>query len=106
MDITPEADSGSGPVDFKFSTSYQNRVLVEIKLSTNRLLHGYETQLEAYKSAEHTTKAVFLVIDVGSDLESKLNQILTLKNARASKGKPISEIEVIDGRIKKSASKR
>lgn len=31
IDISPETHSGGGPVDFKFSSGYSNRVLVEVK---------------------------------------------------------------------------
>jgi len=49
IDISPETDSGGGPVDFKFSTGYDGRYLVELKLSTGRVVHGYSVQLEVYK---------------------------------------------------------
>src|SRR6266851_1057913 len=66
LDVTPEADSGVGPVDFKFASGYNARVLVELKLSSNtKLVHGFTTQLDAYKGAEQTTRATYLVIDVG-----------------------------------------
>jgi hypothetical protein len=42
LDVTPEADTGNGPVDFKVSLGFTGRVLVEIKLSTNtKLVRGY-----------------------------------------------------------------
>lgn len=105
LDITPEADSGKGPVDFKFSSGYRGRVLVEIKLSRNpKLLAGYEKQLEAYKGAEQTTRAVYVVIDLGN-LGKKDEQLLSIKNARAKQGLPASDIEIIDGARQKSASK-
>ncbi len=55
LDITLEADSGTGPVDFKLSTGFDSRVLVEVKLSSNgKLVAGYQKQLESYKAAEET----------------------------------------------------
>jgi hypothetical protein len=49
LDITPEADTGNGPVDFKVSAGFTGRVLVEIKLSTNgKLVAGYTRQLATY----------------------------------------------------------
>ena len=54
IDISPEADSGGGPVDFKFSTGYKGRILVEIKLSTGKVVHGYSTQLGVYEDAAKT----------------------------------------------------
>ncbi len=42
VDITPEADTGNGPVDFKLSLGFTGRVVVEIKLSRNgKLVAGY-----------------------------------------------------------------
>lgn len=106
LDISPEADSGSGPVDFKISSGYKGRVLVEIKLSTNSAaVSGYEKQLEAYKKAESTTRAIYLVINVGS-MGTKDKRILDLKNAAKKRGEPASEVLFVDGTKKKSASKR
>jgi len=66
LDLTPEADTGNGPVDFKMSSGFRGRVLVEIKLSTNPNVEtGYTKQLEAYKNAEETTRGFYIVIDVG-----------------------------------------
>jgi len=106
IDITPEADSGSGPVDFKFSCGYKARVLVEIKLSTNsHLISGYETQLEIYKSAEETSKAIYLIVDVGQ-MGNKDKRVLDIKNKAIAEGKTVSDIIFVDGKKKLSASKR
>lgn len=106
VDITPEANSGGGPVDFKFSSAYDSRVLVEIKLSTNpNVVSGYETQLEIYKAAEETMRAIYLVIDVGK-MGKKDEKIIAAKNIAAKEGKPISDIVFVDGKRKASASKR
>lgn len=105
IDVTPEADTGNGIVDFKFSTGFDARVLVEIKLSRNsRLVHGYETQIERYQRAEQTGPGFFLVIDVGggSNWQEKL---LKAKNAAAKSGKMLSALEFVDGTPKKSASR-
>lgn len=62
LDLTPEADTGNGPVDFKVSKGFSGRVLVEIKLSRNgKLVDGYTRQLEAYKTAEETVRGYYLV---------------------------------------------
>ena len=41
LDLSPESDAGRGPVDFKISQGFNDKINVEIKLSTNRLVHGY-----------------------------------------------------------------
>lgn len=106
LDITPEADTGSGSVDFKMSAGFAARMLVETKLSTNRrLVHGYETQLEIYRQSEETVKAIYLVVDVGS-MGSKDDQLLQIRNDRQSRGEPYSEIVFVDGRRREPASRR
>ena len=105
MDISPEADSGAGPVDFKFSDGYEAKVLVEIKLSTNpKLLHGYEKQLEAYKKAESSMSAIYLVIDLGN-ITRKRKDLFALRESMKAQGKSVSEIIIVDGARKVSASR-
>ena len=65
-DISPEVDTGRGPLDFKFSIGRTMKVLVEVKLTTNpQLVHGYEKQLVEYQKGERTDESVYLVIDNG-----------------------------------------
>lgn len=105
IDLTPEADTGNGPVDFKMSSGFEGRVLVEIKLSTNpKVVAGYSKQLETYKDAEETTRGYYVVIDVGH-MGKKADELLLLKNMQAKAGKPVSEIVLIDGSRRPSASK-
>jgi len=106
LDITPEADTGSGVVDFKFSAGFETRVLVEAKLSNNKkLIHGYTNQLQIYKDAEQTTRAVYLVIDVGR-IGKKDKTLVELRNERTRKGGLASDLVFVDGLIHASASKR
>ena len=105
LDLTPEADTGNGPVDFKVSKGFTGRVLVEIKLSRNgRLVQGYTRQLEAYKTAEETVKGYYLVIDIGQ-MGTKARKLATIKNQAAKNGSPVSPIIVVNGTRKPSASK-
>lgn len=105
LDITPEADTGNGPVDFKVSSGFTGRVLAEIKLSTNpKVVAGYTKQLETYKGAEETTQGFYVVIDVGG-MGKKDEELIKAKNAQAAAGKPTSEIIIIDGTRRASASK-
>jgi hypothetical protein len=105
LDISPEVDTGTGQIDFKFSAGYENRVVVEIKLSDNsKLVPGYVKQLEVYKKAEKTTKGIYVVVDVGK-LGKKDKDLLDLKNEQTKKKRPASEIFFIDGSIKPSASR-
>ena len=105
LEITPEADTGSGVVDFKFSGGFSSRVLVEAKLSTNKkLVQGYERQLEQYRNAEQTTRAIYLVIDVGR-MAKKDRALVEIRNERTRRGLSASELVFVDGFIHPSASK-
>src|SRR5262249_16854412 len=89
--VSPETDSGGGPGDFKFSSGYSGRVLVEIKLSTGAVVHGYTTQLRVYESAERTFESVLLIVDVGK-LGKKFNQVLRMKNRQSLQGERTPDV--------------
>lgn len=106
IDLTPEADSGNGPVDFKLSQGFNSKLVVEVKLSTNgSLVHGYEKQLEIYKKADDTDLGVFLVIDIGG-IGKKYGEVQKLRNDFIIEYGKASEIWYVDGNQKASASKR
>lgn len=106
IDLTPEANLGNGPVDFKMSRGYRAKILVEIKLSTNtNLVHGYEEQLAIYKKADETGFGVFLVIDVGG-LGTKLNKVNKLAVDAQQANEPVSHVRYVNALRKASASKR
>ncbi len=105
IDISPEANMGGGPVDFKYSKGYNARVLVEMKKSSGTVEHGYEKQLEIYKDASRTNHGIFVVLDYG-DLGSKLTTIQKMRDGRLALGEPASDIVVINATQKASASKR
>lgn len=105
IDISPETNSGGGPVDFKFSHGYDNKIVVEVKRSRGTVVHGYKTQLEIYKTAANTDAGVFLVIDVGR-MGKKLEAIQALRRKRLAAGERASRIEVVDAQQRDSASKR
>jgi quinol monooxygenase YgiN len=105
VDISPEANMGGGPIDFKFSQGYQSRVLVEMKRSSGTVRHGYEKQLEIYLDASRSQYGIFVVMDFG-DLGKKLEQITEIQANRRAMGGRASDIVVIDATRKASASKR
>jgi hypothetical protein len=103
IDINPEMDSGVGNVDFKFSKGFSKKIIVEIKHSTNsNVINGFTTQLELYKKAEETLCGYYVVVDVGF-LGKKLDKLYELYNDNPDKK---ADIIYVDGRLKKSASKR
>ena len=107
LDITPEADTGSGPVDFKLALGRAIRIIVEVKLSTNsRVMHGFETQTRAYQTSEEAAAAYFLLIDVGS-MGEKVKRLFDKRNELALAGETnLPTIELVDGTPKLSASRR
>lgn len=103
LDISPESDGGAGPVDFKFSKG-KHKVLVEIKLSTNKkVVSGYKTQLKAYEEAESTDRSHYVVIDVGEmgNMWKNLSELLAKRPKIAERRR----IHLVDGKLKASASK-
>ena len=106
LDLSPEADTGSGVVDFKISHGSRSKVLVETKLSTNpRLVHGYETQLPTYMEAEQASRAIYLVVDVGR-IGKKDRALTSLQREQRKAGKAVHEIVYVDGSKRRSASTR
>lgn len=103
LDISPESDGGAGPVDFKFSNG-KHKVLVEIKLSTNKkIVSGYKVQLKAYEEAESTDRSHYVVIDVGEigNMWKNLSDLLAKRPTIAQRRR----IHLVDGKLKASASK-
>jgi hypothetical protein len=106
IDLTPEANAGNGPVDFKLSQGFDSKIVVEVKLSTNdKLVHGYEKQLEIYKRADDTDEGVFLLVDVGR-VGNKYAEVQRVRREFLEEHEKASEIWYVDGTQKTSASKR
>jgi len=105
LDLSPEVDSGRGPVDFKFSDGQRARVLVELKLSNStQLIHGFERQLAAYEAAEDTDLSIYLVIDNGFGSAS-LSRLAARVVEAAVMSKRAPEVVVVDAKPKPSGSK-
>jgi hypothetical protein len=105
LDVSPEVNSGRGPVDFKFSTGYDHRALVEIKLSSNgHIKHGYDIQLSEYAKAESTSLSTMVVVQVGP-LSKQLRDVMEYSSRSRASGRRVPEIIVVDSRRKLAASK-
>lgn len=104
LDITPEANAGRGPVDFKVSMG-TSKVLVEVKLAHNtKLAHAFDTQVSLYQKAERTKDAIILIVKVkekNPNLDSLLKKVAQMDSKK--EGRP--SIIVVDGLPKSSASK-
>jgi len=105
LDISPESDAGRGPIDFKISQGHDSKVNVELKLSTNNLLHGYKKQLPIYDKAEKTMNSFFLIILLYEKDIKKIDLLYEYKRKNETFDKKLPEIVVVDATMKKSASK-
>lgn len=105
IDLSPEDDYGMGPVDFKLSSGYRRKVLLEVKLAkSSQLMHGLEVQLPAYLKAESTTKGIYMVVMTDKNDEQIVKNFWK-KAAGSNLSKSLQEnIIVIDARKRKSAS--
>lgn len=75
VDLNRESDPGIGEMDFKLSVGSASKVVIEMKLSSNRTLyHGFEKQLPAYLRAEETKYGVSLVLQVNKEPEAQLTK--------------------------------
>ena len=78
-DVTPEANAGRGPVDFKISHGAFDKTLVEFKLASNsKLAQNLQKQVEIYKKAHDTDKAIKVIIFFSADEEQRVKKILTV----------------------------
>lgn len=106
IDISPETNSGHGPVDFKFSRG-DDKVLLENKVGTNpKLLTCIDEgkQLHTYLKQEQCRDAYLLVFTCNSNQNNKVKELMNI----AEKYRPIYNIivEEIDCTWKDSASHR
>lgn len=105
LDISPEAETGRGPVDFKLSQGAKKRVLVEMKLSTNtQVVKGFEKQLAIYNAAEKPIASYYVVLNVGN-LARKLKQLEKLHGSQLRSKGSAPNLIIVDALPKKSASK-
>ncbi|MFD1776000.1 hypothetical protein [Paenibacillus rhizophilus] len=106
IDITPEAETGRGPVDFKFSYGHQFKAIAEVKLGTNNLIHGLEGQTVQYMLSEKVENAYFIVIILNEKELRKVNKVMEaaerIKEQHKLNIKPI----IIDARLDKLSASR
>jgi len=106
LDISPEADAGVGPVDFKISHGSSAKVTIEVKYSHNsHLLPGYQNQLPAYNRAERTNRSIYLVIRTARST-TQIDRLREIKERCRRTGQEAPELIVVDGRFAESASRR
>lgn len=105
LDVSPEVDTGTGLIDFKFSVGFSTRIVVEIKLSTNgKVVEGYTKQIARYNESEETSGGFYVIIDVGSMGRKDEYLIEEGNKARKEKVDPTT-IVFVDALVQRSASK-
>ena len=105
IDISPEPNMGRGALDFKFSKGSSVKVLIEMKLSKNRIDKKALRQIEQYLKSEEAEYGYLLVIKVREQDQTKLDKLLELEKKEKSEGYKFPKIVIIDGLPKESASK-
>jgi len=105
IDISPETNSGSGPVDFKISRG-DDKVLIENKISRNKKLLqclNEDKQIHKYLKQEECDEA-FLVVFINRESDIDLINELLKKASNIKKYK--INVFYIDCASQESASKR
>jgi hypothetical protein len=103
IDVTPEAETGRGPVDFKFSRGSTAKILVEIKLSNNTSLkQSFEHQLKTYLKAERSDLGIYIIVDTGLGRNNLFDVKKIWEKMDSERRFPLL---IIDATRKKSGSK-
>ena len=107
LDISPETDTGNGLIDFKISKGFNDKINIEMKLSTNtKLLHGYKSQLAIYNKAENTNQSKFVIVQLYDKDTAKIEKVYQYKRQNETINNKLPDIFVIDATKRESASKR
>ena len=108
IDFTREVNQGMGPVDFRFSSGYTNRVLLEAKLAKNsKFWNGLKKQLPKYMKIDSYKLGIFLVIAFTDKDIKRVNDIQDIARETEEYYNITIKTVVVDARIdnKESASK-
>ncbi len=107
IDLNREVNLGRGPVDFKFSSGYENRALIEVKLARNsKFWNGLEKQLIKYLQVEDIKNGYFIVICYNDNDLKKVNGIDKITREVGKKNNVVLKTYIIDATYNKlSASK-
>lgn len=78
FDVNREVNNGRGPVDFKVSKGAKDSTLVEFKLASNtKLKKNLSNQVEIYKQANCTDRAIKVILYFTEEEYSRVVSILT-----------------------------
>ncbi|MDE2029199.1 MAG: hypothetical protein KGI97_01405, partial [Alphaproteobacteria bacterium] len=99
VDVSKEVNIGRGPVDFKMSSGYTCRALIEVKLAKNtRFWQGLEKQLPKYMQAEGVKQGRFVVVVLNDQDLEKIADIQERVDAIARQTPYQIKAEIIDAR--------
>lgn len=102
IDVSPEVDTGTGLIDFKFSAGYSHKIIVEFKYSDNsKIISGLSKQLPQYMVSEEAEIGHYVVLDVGKMGTNKIKSLEKVRNELNLR----CHLHYIDANIKPSASK-
>ncbi len=105
IDISPEPDSGNGPVDFKLSHGKGGKCIVELKMSSSKQLHHcIDKQIPAYMEAEGSNHAIYLLVQTGND--KRVDELIQYYQDFPQTVRESIELMIVDARPKESASRR
>ncbi|MBT3236878.1 MAG: hypothetical protein HN353_13065 [Bdellovibrionales bacterium] len=105
VDISPESNAGLGPVDFKLSRGSNEKVVIEVKLTSNpKMVADFEKQVEAYKKSESAHRSIYLLILVSDKHLKKVKKLFNYQKQLRLDGVKTADIILVDGTPKKSAS--
>lgn len=106
LDVSCEADSGRGRIDFKVSKGREYRCLIEFKLDKNGCFESnFNFQLSTYLNSEDVYMGVFLLF-IHNDLTyGKIESYIERAYELSKEYNKLIKFKYIDLRVKKSASK-
>lgn len=85
LDVNREVNNGRGPVDYKISKGSKDVTLVEFKLAKNtRLKDNLKNQVEIYKKANNTKKAIKVILYFNEKEKIKTEDILRMLRVKSS----------------------
>lgn len=77
LDVNREVNNGRGPADYKISYGAKNSTLVEFKLASNsKLKNNLAKQVEIYKVASDTDRAIKVILYFSEEEERKVVAVL------------------------------
>lgn len=107
LDLSPEADAGCGPVDFKVSQGAESKIIVELKKSTNnKVVEAFDSQVGAYVGAERPYASHYVVLDVGRLTTQKRERLNRLRADALRLNGIAPHLWYVDAMPQKSASHR